>query len=58
MLFGIVIVAGLAGFSGSGIAARQQPLASARWITAWGTSQQGLGMNEVSNATVRMTAAI
>jgi lysophospholipase L1-like esterase len=32
--------------------------ASGTWITAWGTSQQGLGMTPVSNATVRMIARV
>ena len=58
VLFGIAIVAGLAGLPGSGIVARQQPPASERWITAWGASQQGLAMNAVSNATVRMIARV
>jgi lysophospholipase L1-like esterase len=30
----------------------------ARWITAWGTSQQALGATGVSNATVRMIARV
>lgn len=38
--------------------ARQQPPAAYRWITAWGTSQQGLGMNVVTNTTVRMIARV
>ena len=58
VFFGIAIVAGLAGLPASGIAARQQPPPSQRWITAWGTSQQGLGMDAVSNATVRMIARV
>ena len=36
--------------------AAQQP--RARWITAWGTSQQALGATGVSNATVRMIARV
>ena len=38
--------------------ARQQPPAAERWITAWGTSQNGLGMNTVTNTTVRMIARV
>jgi lysophospholipase L1-like esterase len=36
--------------------ALQQGAASPRWVTAWGTSQQTLGMSSISNATVRMIA--
>ena len=54
----IAIVAGLSVLPGSGIVARQQPPASDRWITAWGTSQNELGMNAVSNTTVRMIARV
>jgi len=32
--------------------------AAGTWTTAWGTSQQGLGMTPVSNATVRMIARV
>src|SRR4026208_1717821 len=42
----------------SATAARQPAPASARWITAWGTSQSGLGMEAVSNTTVRMIARV
>jgi len=58
VLVRIAIVAGLAVLPGSGIVARQQPPASERWITAWGTSQNGPGMNAVSNTTVRMIARV
>jgi lysophospholipase L1-like esterase len=30
----------------------------ARWITGWGTSQQGLGTTAITNATVRMIARV
>jgi lysophospholipase L1-like esterase len=40
----------------SGTAAQQQR--PARWITAWGTSQQALGATGLSNATVRMIARV
>jgi lysophospholipase L1-like esterase len=39
----------------TGTAAQQQ---RARWVTAWGTSQQALGATGVSNATVRMIARV
>src|SRR6266850_1486939 len=44
--------------STSGMAALQQPSTSARWITAWGTSQQGLGTTAVTDATVRVIARV
>ena len=40
----------------TGTAAQQQR--PARWITAWGTSQQALGATGLSNATVRMIARV
>ncbi len=55
------LFAGLAGvvvLAGHGIFAQQPSPAPGRWITAWGTSQQGLGMNAVTNATVRMIARV
>jgi len=58
LFVGIAIVAGVAALPGSGILARQQPPASDRWITAWSTSQNELGMNAVSNTTVRMIARV
>ena len=54
----IAIVAGPVVFLDSAMAARQQSPAAARWITAWGTSQQGLGTTPVTNATVRMIARV
>jgi lysophospholipase L1-like esterase len=42
----------------AGLAIAQPHPASGTWITAWGTSQQGLGMTAVSNATVRMVARV
>ena len=36
----------------------QQAPASARWVTAWSTSQQGLGANAVTNTTVRLIARV
>jgi lysophospholipase L1-like esterase len=58
LLFKLAISAGLAVLLGSGIVALQRPTTPAGWITAWGTSQQGLGMNEVTNATVRVIARV
>ena len=55
---------------GSGTTACQQPSeqsavqssapvpVSARWVTAWGTSQQSLGETVMTNATVRMIAQV
>ena len=40
----------------TGTAAQQQR--PARWITAWGTSQQALGATGLSNVTVRMIARV
>ena len=54
----IVLVAALALLLESGTTARQQPPAAARWITAWGTSQQSIGPDAVTNTTVRMIARI
>jgi lysophospholipase L1-like esterase len=51
---GVAIAALLLWSSTAG--ARQQP--ADRWITAWGTSQNGLGMTTISNATVRMIARV
>jgi lysophospholipase L1-like esterase len=54
---GIAAVATL--LLGSGIVALElQRPSSATWITAWGSSQQGLGMTMITNATVRMVARV
>src|SRR4029453_6423881 len=53
----IATAAGIAVLSVSEMVALQQPT-SGRWITAWGTSQQALGMTVVTNATVRMIARV
>ena len=50
----VIVVLGLLLGSGAGA---QQPAAAA-WITAWGTSQQALGMMTTRNATVRMIARV
>jgi lysophospholipase L1-like esterase len=57
-LVSIALVTGVAMSLESAMAVRQQPAAAPRWITAWGTSQQGLGMNAVTNTTVRMIARV
>lgn len=54
----VALVVGLAVLLTSGIVAVQQPPAAERWITAWGTSQQGLGTTAVTNTTVRMIARV
>ena len=58
LLLRISIAAGVALLSGAAIVAFQQPPASARWITAWATSQQALGTTAVTHATVRMSARV
>jgi len=52
------VVAGLALLLDSGTAAPQPAPASERWVTAWGTSQSGLGTDAMSNTTVRMMARV
>jgi lysophospholipase L1-like esterase len=52
----IVFFAVIASFIGVGIVTSQQ--AGGRWITAWGTSQNGLAKEPISNATVRMIARV
>ena len=52
------VVAGLALLLDSGTAAQQTAPASERWVTAWATSQSGLGTDAVSNTTVRMIARV
>ena len=62
--FRLAAIAGLAVLLGSEILAFQRPQGSqesttaARWMTAWATSQQGLGTGAVTNATVRMIARV
>lgn len=50
----VIVVLGVLHFAYS--AAGQQP--STRWVTAWSTSQQVLGEDRISNATVRMLARV
>src|SRR5262245_54544732 len=54
----VAATAGLAAIAGTAMFALQQPGSSGRWVTAWGTSQQGLGTAVVSNATVRLIARV
>ncbi len=54
----IALAVALALLLETGTPAQQQPPAATRWITAWGTSQQGLGQNSVTNTTVRMIARV
>lgn len=54
----IGIAAGFLALFGSVAPARQRATTSTRWVTAWSTSQQNLGMTTVSNATVRMIARV
>ena len=50
----VIVVLGVLHFAYS--ATGQQP--STRWVTAWSTSQQVLGEDRISNATVRMLARV
>jgi lysophospholipase L1-like esterase len=54
----MAITAGAALLAGSAVASIQPPPPSARWITAWATSQQALGTATVTRATVRMIARV
>jgi lysophospholipase L1-like esterase len=45
-------------WAGAALVAQQRGSASAKWITAWSSSQQTLGMTTMSNATVRMLARV
>src|SRR3989442_14193042 len=44
--------------AGSALGAQQRGSTTGKWITAWGSSQQALGMTTVTNATVRMIARV
>jgi lysophospholipase L1-like esterase len=55
-LNGIVTTAALGLLVAAGMSALQQRPVS--WITAWGSSQHGLGTNPVTNVTVRMMARV
>ena len=58
LLFRVPIIAVLALLPGSGIIALEQRPPSARWIAAWGSSQQTLGTTTITDATVRMIARV
>ena len=57
-LVGLALAAAVAVCLESATAARQQSAAADRWVTAWATSQNGLGMNTVTNTTVRMIVRV
>jgi lysophospholipase L1-like esterase len=52
----MAVVVSLSIVGGVGMAVLQQTPAAGTWVTAWGTSQNGLGTTTVTNATVRMIA--
>jgi lysophospholipase L1-like esterase len=54
----VVTVAALLLLPAGGIRALQRGPASARWVTAWGSSQNGLAVTPITNATVRMIARV
>ena len=58
MLVKIVITGGALALIGSAASALQPAPSSAKWVSAWGTSQQSVGMTAISNATVRMIARV
>lgn len=53
-LFVVTVLAVLLAVGAAGLA--QQP--TPRWVTAWATSQQGLGQGSVTDATVRLIARV
>lgn len=57
-LVGGVVAALLAGGMGTHASQQRGAPAAARWVTAWGASQQTLGPNALSNTTVRMIARV
>ena len=55
------LIAGIAGCTvllGSAVTARQPSPSVGKWTTAWGTSQNGLGMSRVTDTTIRMIARV
>ena len=52
------MIAALALFFEGGLTAQQPTTGTDRWVTAWGTSQNGAGTNMVSDTTVRMIARV
>jgi lysophospholipase L1-like esterase len=53
----LLIAAAIVAASSAALLAQQRST-SGVWVTAWGTSQQALGMATVTNATVRMIARV
>ncbi len=53
-LFVVTVLAVLA----TGLAAVERQTPAPRWVTAWATSQQGLGQDGVTDATVRLIARV
>jgi len=53
----LAVVTAMVGF-GFASGASAQADTDARWVTAWGTSQQSLGPTMITNATVRMIARV
>src|SRR5437016_3146841 len=58
LLVRCAIAAGFSALLVLGIGALVQAQAPGKWITAWGTSQNGMGNTGVTNATVRMIARV
>ena len=52
------IAALLAATLATGLAALERQTPAPRWVTAWATSQQGLGQDGVTDATVRLIARV
>jgi lysophospholipase L1-like esterase len=53
-----LVFATLAILMAASLTAVERQTSSPRWITAWATSQQGLGQGGVTNATVRLIARV
>src|SRR5258705_3970556 len=58
LLLTTAMLGGVIASLASATTALQQAPTPQRWITAWGTSQQGLGGNAVTNSTVRMISRV
>ena len=58
-LLGLAVAVASAWMAGAPLPAAAAPREkSPAWVTAWATSQQGLGPTKISNATVRMIARV
>ncbi len=53
----LAVMAAVVGF-GAASGGSAQETEGTRWVTAWATSQQGLGTTRITNATVRMIARV